>query len=100
MSRDKQIEEMAKIIDDNHGFIVSSVETAESLYESGYRKIYDDHERQCTCYALGCQMAEELKREVAEEIFAEIDRMCIDTFGNFNHRVFAELKKEYAEGKQ
>ena len=98
MSRDKQIEEMAKIIDDNHGFIVSSVETAESLYESGYRKIYDDHERQCTCYALGCQMAEELKREVAEEIFAEIDRMCIDTFGNFNHRVFAELKKKYTEG--
>ena len=34
----QQIEEMAKIIDDNHGFIVSSVETAEALYSAGYRK--------------------------------------------------------------
>ena len=33
--------------------------------------------------------------DLAEEIFAEIERMCIDTFGNFNHRVFAELKKKY-----
>ena len=38
MSREKQIEEMARIIDDNHGFIVSSVETAEALYNAGYRK--------------------------------------------------------------
>ena len=35
------------------------------------------------------------KQEVAREIFAEIERVCIDTFGNFNHRVFAELKKKY-----
>ena len=35
------------------------------------------------------------KAEVAREIFSEIDRMCIDTFGNFNHRVFAELKMKY-----
>jgi rubrerythrin len=34
----EQIEEMARIIDDNHGFIVSSVETAEALYNAGYRK--------------------------------------------------------------
>ena len=38
--------------------------------------------------------------EIAEEIFAEIDRMCIDTFGNFNHRVFAELKKKYTESEK
>ena len=38
MSKEKQIEEMARIIDDNHGFIVSSVETAEKLYNAGYRK--------------------------------------------------------------
>jgi len=38
MSKEKQIDEMAKIIDDNHGFIVSSVETAEALYNAGYRK--------------------------------------------------------------
>lgn len=40
--RHKQINEMAKIIDDNHGFIVSSVETAQSLYNAGYRKIPED----------------------------------------------------------
>ncbi len=38
MSEEKQIEEMARIIDDNHGFIVSSVETAKALYNAGYRK--------------------------------------------------------------
>ena len=52
MSRE-QIEEMAKIIDDNHGFIVSSVETAEALYTAGYRKAED----------------------VAAEIFAEIEKI-------------------------
>ena len=40
----------------------------------------------------------EAKAEVAREIFAEIEKMCIDTFGNFNHRVFAKLKKKYTEG--
>ena len=54
MSRDKQIDEMAKIIDDNHGFIVSSVETAEALYNAGYRKASD----------------------LAEEIFAEIEKVA------------------------
>jgi hypothetical protein len=34
----EQIDEMAKIIDDNHGFLVSSVETAKSLYNAGYQK--------------------------------------------------------------
>ena len=38
MEKEKQISEMARIIDDNHGFIVSSVETAEVLYNAGYRK--------------------------------------------------------------
>lgn len=35
--------------------------------------------------------------DVAEEIFAEIERMCVDTFGNFNHRVFFELKEKYTQ---
>lgn len=37
-SESEQIDEMAKIIDDNHGFIVSSLETANALYNAGYRK--------------------------------------------------------------
>ena len=46
------------------------------------------------------KVVEKAKTEVAREIFEEIDRMCIDTFGNFNHRVFAELKKKYTEGEE
>lgn len=34
----EQIDEMAKIIDANHGFIVSSLETAKALYNADYRK--------------------------------------------------------------
>ena len=41
-----------------------------------------------------------LKSEVAREIFEEIERMCIDLLGNFNHTSFIELKKKYTEGKQ
>ena len=49
--------------------------------------------------ALKQRAVEKAKTEVAREIFAEIERMCIDTFGNFNHRVFAELKKKYTGGE-
>ena len=50
-------------------------------------------------YGLGMVRLKEQNYELAREIFAEIDRMCIDTFGNFNHRVLAELKKKYTEGE-
>lgn len=80
MKRDKQIEEMAKelwkfapILSENNCQYV-----AEELVDKGYRKASD----------------------LVREIFEDIDRMCIDTFGNFNHRVFAELKKKYTEGEE
>lgn len=45
---------------------------------------------------------EEAKTEVAREIFEEIERTCVDTFGNFyigaTRGAFAELKKKYTEG--
>jgi hypothetical protein len=47
---------------------------ADKLIAEDYRKIFDDHQRQCACYALGCQMAEDLKIENAFNIFADIDR--------------------------
>lgn len=75
MIRDKQIAEMAddiRRIRESY-FGQADYLFAMKMYEDGYRKAPD----------------------VAPEIFAEIDRMCIDTFGNFNHRVFAELKKKY-----
>lgn len=43
---------------------------------------------------------EKAKAEVAREIFEEIDHLCIDLFGNFHHKRFAELKKKYTEGEQ
>lgn len=43
------------------------------------------------------------KQEVAREIFEEIERTCVDTFGYFyigaTHGAFAELKKKYTEDK-
>lgn len=93
MNRDKQIEEMALtevdiLANDLNQHCADLAENycggttclsclAHALTAKGYRKSTD----------------------VAEKIFAEIDRMCIDTFGNFNHRVFAELKKKYTQDK-
>ena len=87
MSRDKQIEEMAKAVchldrtcdECMTSFECKAMMYAKRFYDAGYRKIYDDHQRQCTCYALGCQMAEELKRKVAREIFEEAEKIFMAT---------------------
>ncbi len=81
MNKEKQIEEMA---DEIYETLMLEAECplsgmdcaiiADLLVGKGYRKISDDHQRQCTCYALGCQMAEELKEKVAREIFEEIEK--------------------------
>lgn len=83
MDKIRQIEEMANIIalkaferaheingDENLADIV-----ATELYDNGYCKA----------------------SELAREILAEIERMCFDPFGIFNHRAFAKLKKKYTE---
>ncbi|MEE0969202.1 MAG: hypothetical protein U0M06_07540, partial [Clostridia bacterium] len=70
-SKEKQIEDMVKDVcklniaceDCNAHGVCKAQKYAERFYNAGYRKIYDDHQRQCTCYALGCQMAEGLKRD-------------------------------------
>ena len=80
MSRDKQIKEMAELIYKETDLynVDTAYDISTVLHDEGYRK----------------------SSEVAREIFEEIDRMCIDTFGNFNHRVFAELKKKYTESEK
>ena len=111
MSKDKQIEEMAKIICG----VTSGCEhcmfnyntcferkDAEEIYNAGYRKIYDDHQRQCTCYALGCQMAEELEKKVAREFIEAVDSMmeCVTAMTGLSltyYGKYAELKKKYTE---
>ena len=81
MSRDKQIEELAKVIfDENNKEALNALSmalasSAEALYNAGYRKSAD----------------------VAEEIFAEIDS-CIfpySTHDIFSSTKYAELKKKY-----
>jgi hypothetical protein len=117
MSRDKQIEEMCEVLRKNaescktcdwyaEGLCIGNCELAEdnqtvceTLYNAGYRKIYDDNQRQCTCYALGCLMAEQLEKKVAEKIFAEIENNAY-TYGiNFviSKETLAELKNKYTE---
>lgn len=48
------------------------------------------------------KVIDEIKREGAREIFEEIERTCVDSFGCFytgaTHGAFAELKKKYMEG--
>jgi purine nucleoside permease len=91
MSKDKQIEEMTKtILDVDRSYygmecdeIQAKVE-ANAIYNAGYRKA----------------------SEVAEEIFAEIEKILDQKF-SINHGVvliskeeFAELKKKYTESKE
>ena len=69
-------------------------------------EVHDDHHKQVTCYALGCQEGDKIKREVAREIFEEIEELaiygttpwgvCLISIGVAS---FAELKKKYLEGE-
>ena len=114
MDRDKQIEEM--VVENLVAFLWHNTnmydedlifEVAKALVNAGYRKISDDHQRQCTCYALGCQMAAGLKKDVAREIFEEIEKaheecIHIDPSTNIGYLLrtkfelkLAELKKKY-----
>lgn len=85
MSRDKQIEEMAQAIlelGDNYDTCCEEdcITIASLIYGKGYRKASD----------------------VAEEIFAEIDKLlAVDKNGeaNLDVRTLAALQKKYTQGK-
>ena len=119
MSRDEQISEMSKdieVIENGNGY-VDFYKTAEILHRKGYRKIEEDPFRRCTCLALGCDIADDLKRGVAREIFEEIEKTMASVYNDFMfnregvgmraHYVvafsdeidlaIAELKKKYTE---
>lgn len=78
MAKEKEIEEMARII---HGTPFSDMHRAVALYNAGYRK----------------------KREVAKEIFEEIDNIIYNLrdspFYLSSEAVYelTELKKKYTE---
>lgn len=91
MKPNEQIAEMAKILCKQYSLDECDIcigcpdciaeDEAKALYTAGYRKA----------------------SEVAREIFAEIERTCIDSFGCFylgaTRGPFAELKKKYLEGE-
>lgn len=74
MSKEKDINELTTDIYSMIRSDTVSRAIASVLYAKGYRKVDEDYARQCTCYTLGCQMAEQLEKKVAKEIFAEIGK--------------------------
>lgn len=126
MTKEKQIEEMAKVMHeraheiavDTYGMAKLEAQSktmpddfADALYTAGYRKVHDDYAIQCVCYALGCQAAEKIKTEVAREISEEIIEPLWDAYKNSEHEdikllvamicesINYKLKKKYAEGE-
>ena len=89
MTKEKQIEEMViALTESQHEFDKA---WHECLHNGGKQP-----DRENVFYAkFLLDKGYRLATDVAREIFEELDRMCIDIFGNFNHRVFAELKKKY-----
>lgn len=68
---------------------------------------YDDHQKQVACYTLGCQEGDKIRREVAREIFDEIEKHAMvgqTPFGLILYQIgvgtLAELKKKYTEGEE
>lgn len=89
MDREKQIKEMAKVIDESHwrieqdftGCHINGTEIAEHLYEQGYRK----------------------QSEVVKEIFDAIkEKLIFNTYGiaTISNKTFCELKKKYTGEKE
>lgn len=56
---------------------------------------FADTDADVVAYVQKYGYADVVPRNEIAKIFEEIDRMCIDTFGNFNHRAYAELKKKH-----
>lgn len=114
LNRERQmIDDLIEIFDEeyNKRNLITPQNTAEKLTAKGYRRIDEDYARQCTCYALGCQMAKELKSEVARKIFDDIYERLLQAFPlqsfidapcTTHDRIFdliCELKKKYTENR-
>ena len=74
---------------------IARIPTADVILKSEYNEVLSNWQKIHDSYTTDCI---DHYNKGRKEILEEIDRMCIDTFGNFNHRVFAELKKKYTEG--
>ena len=62
-------------------------------------ELHDDHHKQVACYTLGCREGDKIKREVAREIFEELESIFDKKkYVPYPLDVLAELKKKYTEG--
>ena len=62
-------------------------------------ELNDDHHKQVACYTLGCREGDKIRREVAREIFEEIEKHRDKMLGIavlFPEKL-AELKKKYTD---
>ena len=102
MSRDKQIEEMAKILCDNYSMGECMVDTFDCL--EGH---CEKRERIEALYNAGYRKTSEVAREVFEEVHESIkaERFHHNNFGYLVYledidRILAELKKKYTESEK
>ena len=107
IDKDKLIRDLI----DNRSFYPAIVKNA--IENAPVITINEDYAIQCTCYALGCQMAEKIEEKVAKQIFEEIEKSFIhnniecfqNCKGTWNYNLkeniltnLAELKKKYIGG--
>ena len=117
MTRQEQIEEMAKIVDEMYNvYTTTADDIAEGLYNAGYRKIDDFEEcRKCPAwsgtdctrnpYTEGClddkvNLKNEIKRLKEENaclLKACEEQFTFDTTQNKKYSVFNSVRKEFSE---
>jgi hypothetical protein len=85
---------------------ISFAETLSTADVVPKSELPDDHHKQVACYTLGCREGDKIKREVAREIFEEIESISSDfpIYGNINTVILSErdlafIKKKYTEGE-
>ena len=117
MTKQEQIEEMAKIVDEMYNvYTTTADDIAEGLYDAGYRKI-DEFEKCRKCpawsgtdctrnpYTEGClddkvnlkNEIERLKEENACLLKACEEQFTFDTTENKKYSIFNSVRKEFAD---
>lgn len=117
MTKQEQIEEIAKIIDEMYNvYTTTADDIAEGLYNAGYRKVDEFEEcRKCPAwsgtdctrnpYTEGClddkvNLKNEIKRLEKENAYllkACEEQFTFDTTQNKKYSVFNSVRKEFAE---
>lgn len=117
MTKQEQIEEMAKIVDEMYNvYTTTADDIAEGIYNAGYRKVDEFEEcRKCPAwsgtdctrnpYTEGClddkvNLKNEIKRLEEENTFllkAREEKFTFDTTQNKKYSIFNSVRKDFAE---